>query len=55
MVVVGVLPVRVIPAGLLVIVQLPGEGKPLNATLPVGSLQLGWVIVPMTGADGITV
>ena len=30
------------------IVQLP-TGKPLNITLPVGILQVGWVIVPTIG------
>jgi hypothetical protein len=56
MVVVGVLlPDCVIPAGLLFTVQLPDEGNPFNTTLTVGSLQVGCLIVPMTGADGITV
>jgi len=34
------------------IVQLP-DGKPLNTTLPVAVVQVGWVIVPTTGADGV--
>jgi len=55
MVLVGVLPVTVMPAGLLVIVQFSGEGKPLNTTLPVGTLHVGWVGVPATGAEGTTV
>ena len=33
------------------IVHAP-EGKPLNATLPVGVVQVGCVIDPTTGADG---
>jgi len=33
-------------------VQLP-EGNPVNTTLPVASEQVGCVIVPTTGADGI--
>jgi hypothetical protein len=32
-------------------VQAP-EGKPLNATLPVVTEQVGWVIVPIVGAVG---
>ena len=32
------------------IVHAPA-GKPLKATLPVGTVQVGWVIVPTTGAD----
>ena len=45
-------PVVVDPPGFLVRVQVPVFGKPLNTTLPVPSVQVGWVIVPMTGADG---
>ena len=33
-------------------VQFP-DGKPLNTTLPVGTVQVGWVIVPTTGAVGV--
>lgn len=32
-------------------VQIP-EGKPLNAILPVATVQVGWVTVPVTGAGG---
>ena len=32
------------------IVQLPA-GKPLNTTLPVATAQVGWVIVPTSGAS----
>ena len=39
----------VMPPGLMV--QLP-DGKPFNTTLPVGIKQVGWVMVPMVGADG---
>jgi len=35
------------------IVQLP-EGKPLRTTLPVASAQVGWVIVPTVGDEGVT-
>jgi hypothetical protein len=40
-----------IPPGF--IVQLP-EGNPLNITLPEATAQVGWVIVPTKGADGVT-
>ena len=43
----------VIPAGLLVIVQVSGEGKPLNSTEPVDMVQVGWVILPIIGAAGV--
>jgi hypothetical protein len=33
------------------IVQLP-DGKPLNTTLPVETVQEGWVICPTVGAAG---
>jgi hypothetical protein len=34
-------------------VQVPVAGKPFNTTLPVGEAhEAGWVIVPITGADG---
>ena len=35
------------------IVQVP-EGNPFNTTLPVARAQVGCVIVPMVGADGVT-
>jgi hypothetical protein len=38
--------------GFLVNVQVP-DGNPLNATLPVATVQVGWVIVPTTGALGV--
>ena len=31
----------VVPPGVLVKVQVPKEGKPLNAALPVATLQVG--------------
>ena len=34
-------PVVAIPPGLLVKVQVPDEGKPLNSMLPVASLHVG--------------
>ena len=33
-------------------VQLPDDGKPFKTTLPVGTKQVGWVMVPTVGADG---
>ncbi len=42
----------VVPPGLLVNVQVPVAGKPLNTTEPVGIPQAGWVIVPATGVAG---
>ena len=29
-------------------------GKPFNITLPVPTAQVGWVIVPTVGEDGVT-
>ena len=40
------------PPGLLVNIQVPVAGSPLKTTLPVDIAQVGWVIVPTTGADG---
>jgi hypothetical protein len=45
-------PVVVVPPGVLVNVQLPVAGKPLNTTLPVTTEQVGCVMVPTVGADG---
>ena len=46
-------PVIVAPPGEAVTVHVPDEGSPLKATDPVGTLQVGCVIVPMTGAVGV--
>jgi len=43
-------PVPAIAPGLMV--QFPA-GKPLNTTLPVATAQVGWVMVPTIGADGV--
>ena len=48
------LPLEVTPPGYLVRVQLPEDGSPDNTTLPVDTLQVGWVIVPVPGAPGVT-
>jgi hypothetical protein len=45
-------PVVVVPPGVLVNVHVPVDGRPLNAILPVAIAQVGWVIVPITGAEG---
>lgn len=51
-VVVAPLPVIVTPPGVLVSVQVPVAGNPLNTTDPVDIAHVGWVIVPTTGAVG---
>ena len=48
------LPVVVAPPGLAVTVQVPEDGNPLSATLPVATPHMGWVIAPTTGAVGVT-
>ena len=51
--IVVVAPVPAIAPGL--IVHTPVAGRPLNTTLPVvAAHEAGWVIVPITGADGAT-
>jgi hypothetical protein len=45
-------PVVVVPPGVRISVQLPDAGKPFNTTLPVATVQVGWVIVPTVGAVG---
>ena len=34
-------------------VQVPEAGKPLKTTLPVATVQVGWVMVPTVGAVGV--
>ena len=46
------MPVEVTAPGFLVRVHVPDEGRPLRATLPVGTAQVGCVLVPTTGAVG---
>ena len=43
----------VVPPGLLVICQFPLEGNPFNITLPVNEVQVGCVITPVDGTDGL--
>ena len=52
-VVVAPVPVLLTAPGLRVSVQVPLAGKPLKATLPVGVAQVGGVIVPTIGAEGV--
>ena len=46
-------PFVITPPGLRVSVHVPLEGNPFNSTLPVAT-QVGWVMVPATGAAGVT-
>ena len=46
-------PVVVVPPGDLVSVHVPVAGNPDKTTLPVATLQVGWVMVPMVGAVGV--
>jgi hypothetical protein len=39
--------------GVLVAVQEPVAGKPVRMMLPVATAQVGWVMVPRTGAFGV--
>lgn len=43
----------IIPPGLRVRVQVPVEGKLFSTTLPVCTVQVGLVIVPIEGAEGM--
>jgi hypothetical protein len=45
-------PETVTPPGVLVNVQLPVDGRPLKATLPVDNAHVGCVIAPTTGGVG---
>ena len=38
--------------GVRVIVHEPVGGKPLRATLPVETMHVGWVTVPIKGCNG---
>ena len=46
-------PVVVLLPGVLFKVQNPDEGRPLKTTLPVATLDVGCLIVPTMGAEGI--
>jgi len=45
-------PVEVTGPGFLVSVHVPVAGRSLRTTLPVGTAQVGCVLVPTTGAVG---
>jgi len=45
--------VVVVPPGVLVSVHVPVAGNPDKTTLPVATLQVGWVMVPIVGAVGV--
>lgn len=42
-----------VPPGVLVKVQVPVGGNPVNTTPPVGTVQVGWVMVPTAGGAGV--
>lgn len=46
-------PVVVMLPGLLVKVQVPVAGRPVNITLPVETVYAGCVTVPIAGAAGV--
>ena len=46
-------PVDFIVPGKRVNVHMPVAGNPLSTTLPDGTIQVGWVIVPTIGAVGV--
>jgi hypothetical protein len=46
-------PEVITPPGVRVRVHVPVDGSPLSTTLPVASRQVGLVIVPTNGAEGI--
>ena len=46
-------PVVVTAPGKRVISHVPDDGNPFNRTLPVGTENVGWVIVPTTGEAGV--
>jgi hypothetical protein len=54
------MPVRVIPGPLPLVLTLPGlrvtihepDGRELSATLPDATTHVGWVMLPIAGADG---
>jgi hypothetical protein len=52
MVVLVPVPDVVVPPGVLVNVQVPVAGKPLNTTLPVDKAHVGCVIPPAFGDEG---
>ncbi len=47
-------PLTATPPGDRVSVHVPEAGSPLTATLPVERAQVGWVMVPIKGAEGVS-
>lgn len=41
------------PPGVRIRVHVPVEGNPVNITLPVDTVQLGWLMDTITGAVGV--
>ena len=54
MVVEAPVPAVVVPPGFRVSVQVPWAGNPFRTTLPVAREQVGCVMVPATGAPGVS-
>ena len=46
-------PAVIVPPGVLVNDHAPVAGRPLKTTLPVGTLNVGCVMVPITGVVGV--
>jgi hypothetical protein len=46
-------PVVVVPPGVLVNVHAPVDGNPFKTTLPVATVQVGWIIDPSVGSVGV--
>ena len=46
-------PEDVTPPGVLIRVHVPVAGSPFKATLAVATVQVGCVMVPTVGADGV--
>src|SRR4051812_14964104 len=46
-------PVMVVFPVVSVAVQVPAAGRPDKSTLPVATVQVGWVTAPTTGAVGV--
>lgn len=44
----------VILPGVLVRVHVPDEGRLLRVMVPVATVHVGWIVLPATGATGVT-
>jgi hypothetical protein len=47
------LPLVLVAPGLRISVQVPGVGKPFRTTLPVPTVQVRFVMVPIVGVAGV--